>query len=134
MNSCSSAVRFVSLYLGVRQFVVWGQGPVLAASIATYIHRFPIIFLQPPLFWLMPQYHPSDRRFPAIIRPFTLYHGIGHIHQFCVLLMYSNSKLGKGFDCFFGQLCNFMKDPGGSLGVFSIHRLCAGPKNLQIFN
>ena len=34
----------------------------------------------------------------------------------------------------FWSAMQFHERPRGSLGVFSIHRLCAGPKNLQIFN
>ena len=59
-------------YLGVRQFVA-EAGSTFGRFHPHLYSTFPLIFFQPPLCWLMPQYHRSDPHFPAIIRPFTLH-------------------------------------------------------------
>ena len=62
-------------YLGVRQFVA-EAGSTFGRFHPHLYSTFPLIFVQPPLCWLMPQYHRSGPHFPAIIRPFTLHHEI----------------------------------------------------------
>ena len=62
-------------HLGVRQFVA-EAGSTFGRFHPHLYSTFPLIFFQPPLCWLMPQYHRSDPHFPAIIRPFTLHHEI----------------------------------------------------------
>ena len=110
LQFCSEICLFISWY---QTICCLGAGPVLAASIATYIHRFPLILVQPALFWLMPQYHRSVRRFPAIIRPFTLHHGIVHKNQNCTLFICSHTKLDKSGDCYFYSIMQLQKRPWG---------------------
>ena len=62
-------------HLGVRQFVA-EAGSTFGRFHPHLYSTFPLIFIQPPLCWLMPQYHRSGPHFPAIIRPFTLHHEI----------------------------------------------------------
>ena len=126
-------VRSISLPLTVSSCqticpVLRGGGckgcPLLAASIATYIHRFPLILVQPALFWLMPQYHRSVRRFPAIIPPFTLYHGIAHIKPVgCTFIYIFTSQPRKRLWLLFSLVSECLES-----------RLCACPKSSWFSN
>ena len=58
------------------QTICCGGGSTFGRFHPHLYSTFPLIFIQPPLCWLMPQYHRSDPHFPAIIRPFTLHHEI----------------------------------------------------------
>ena len=111
-------------YLGVRQFVV-EAGSTFGRFHPHLYSTFPLIFFQPPLCWLMPQYHRSDPHFPAIIRPFTLHHEIlsvltSLLHFFTVYIVMVDPFIypsGKHTCCKHAIYYGHMDHPHNTQGV-----------------
>ena len=111
-------------YLGVRQFVA-EAGSTFGRFHPHLYSTFPLIFFQPPLCWLMPQYHRSDPHFPAIIRPFTLHHEIPSVltsllHFFTVYIVIVDPFIypsGKHTCCKHAIYYGHMDHPHNTQGV-----------------
>ena len=111
-------------YLGVRQFVA-EAGSTFGRFHPHLYSTFPLIFFQPPLCWLMPQYHRSDPHFPAIIRPFTLHHEIPSVltsllHFFTVFIVIVDPFIypsGQHTCCIHAIYYGLMDHPHNTQGV-----------------
>ena len=124
VSSSQVCLFSVCPYLGVRQFVA-EAGSTFGRFHPHLYSTFPLIFFQPPLCWLMPQYHRSDPHFPAIIRPFTLHHEIPSVltsllHFFTVYIVIVNPFIyppGQHTCCIHAIYYGRMDHPHNTHGV-----------------